>query len=196
MPHFRNIPAILAQPLFFKSIFFQKIIMKSTHKFLLTLVLIFVAIGCSKDDSWVNEQLLGVWYNKADYADEDQSRTVEWSFMDDGTMEIVNIEFKKSTSDFLGYSHLTKGNYTIKDEVLFMTNVVVYSHNFDGENYIEDAPFYLDKDSFFLKVGFGPWSNSASISFQNRNRELKLTYMGCNDFVNALCVGPITLTRK
>ncbi len=164
-------------------------------KYLLFLFLIITAYGCSKDDSWVNEQLLGVWYNKDD-ADQDQTRITEWSFMADGTLEIVNVEFKKSTGEFLGYSYLNKGSYNIKDEMLFMINMIGYTHNFDGENYIEDAPFYLDKDSFFLKEGSGPLSTSYSISFKNRNRELKLTYMGCNDLANALCVGPITLTRK
>lgn len=81
--------------------------MKTNVLYLVALFFLLFSGGCSKvDDGWVNEELFGVWFDVRDYADQDQTRTVEWSFMEDETMEIIYIEYKKSTGDFLGYSVL------------------------------------------------------------------------------------------
>tara|TARA_R110002167_G_scaffold261316_3_gene467784 strand:- start:1302 stop:1808 length:507 start_codon:yes stop_codon:yes gene_type:complete len=157
--------------------------------------LILTASGCSVDEpANLNTPLTGVWFKTVDYADEDQTRTTEWSFLEDGTLEIVYMEFEKSSGDFLGFSVLYKGDYSMGNNTLHMTNMVGYSYSFDGATYIEDATFLPNKESFFSRQGGKPYSNSASVRFRKNSKELVLTYLECNDVAD--CVGSETLYKK
>ncbi len=155
------------------------------------------AISCSdEDDSWVNDHLAGVWYVIEDSRapNKDETWTKEWSFMPNRTMEIVYIISKKSTGEFLGYSTMYKGKYSVKDNTLFIRNMRSASYNFDGENYLEDATYITDKESFRFGEEIRWFSERASVSFQKEDTELALTYLECNDTGD--CPGSETLTKK
>lgn len=168
--------------------------MKSTLSYLLVLFLFIVTISCDKEDeSKIYSDIEGVWYNQRDNSETDETSTFEWSFRNDGTLEIIYSHLKNN-SNFLGYSVLHKGNYNVNDGILYMENMMTYSYNFNGVNYVDGSSYYQDKVSFYSNTPSGPWFNSAAVSFQKRKKELKLTYLECNDTSN--CVGFETLKRK
>ena len=169
--------------------------MKSISLYFVAFSLIMGTQSCTKDDSsFENEQLVGVWYKFTDYADDDQTRTTEWTFTDDGTFEIVYIEFQKSTGEFLGYSVLYRGDFRYSANIITMNNIMGYSYSFIGDEYVENAEYLSDKESFIQRKGIGIDSNRVSISFKKSYKELLVTYIDCNDTEN--CVGSETLTKK
>ncbi len=162
---------------------------------MITFTLVLLSTSCSKDDDFVpNENLVGVWYRMTDSNDSDRSYTTEWSFGEGGILEIISKEAVLSTNEFLGYTSLSKGRYTYDDGVLDAENMLGYSYQFDGETYLDDADYYLDKESFFKRKGVAQYFNKASISFSKRNQELRITFLECND--TGSCVGSLTFTRK
>jgi len=159
--------------------------------------LVFLTPSCTKDDvGAIDENLIGVWYDVRDYADRDQTRTREWSFREDGIMEIAYLEFEKSSGNFLGYSVLYSGDYNVNGDILVMKNMIGYSYSFDGEDYLPNAPYLASKEALLSREGGDPGSHSASISYRlNGKLELVLTYFECSD-TGGNCVGSETLTRK
>ncbi len=161
---------------------------------ILVLLIVLATTGCSKDNSvYYQEQIIGTWFRTNDYADEDQTRTVEWNFNADGTMEISYLEFQRSTGDFLGYSVLQLGKFKFVDGIVYFNEQKGYSYSFDGDTWLEDAEYVADKESFFERRGDEFETFRASISIRKFNSELVLDYLDCNDIGN--CVGSETLTR-
>lgn len=158
-------------------------------------ILMFLSTSCSKEDDFAaNENLVGVWYQENESNETDRTYTTEWSFGEDGILEIVSKESVVSTKEFLGYTSLSKGRNTFDNSILDAENMVGYSYQFDGETYFDDADYYSDKESFFKRKGIAQKFNKASISFSNRNQELLMTLLECNDTGD--CIGSLTLTRK
>jgi hypothetical protein len=171
--------------------------MKATIGVSILFFLVLFQAGCTKNEINASSELTGVWFKNGDYAEEDQKRITEWDFKGNGRFEIVYAEFQKSTEDFLGFSVLYAGNYEVKDGVLHMSNMIGYSYDFDGSEFIENAAYFLERDSFFSNSGTPVRDNAASISFTDLNNKVVLTYLECNDtFTEANCVGEETLTRK
>ncbi len=74
-------------------------------------------------------------------------------------MEIVFMKFQRSTGDFLGYSYVSIGEYSLADTHISIYNVTTFSHSFDGAEWIEDAEYLSDKESFFQIEGKDLQSN-------------------------------------
>ena len=171
--------------------------MKGTLGYLLPLLLFLTYSGCSKDDTNFNNELTGVWFKEVDHADNDQKSITEWSFADNGSFEILSAEVQKSTGNFLGLSTLQKGDYVYQRRVLYMKNMLGYSYAFDGEAYIVDAEYMLDRESLLSRNGTGFSDYSASISFGKGKGKIVLTYLECNDvLISRNCIGEETLNRR
>ncbi len=150
----------------------------------------FLIMNCSSDDlDQINdEKLYGVWIEDFTIENINQLSRLEYRFNTDNTYEVLRIRIDNNTSEILGYRYRELGNFSLKGNSLFFTDIKRYTSDNNGQEEFSDI-----ENLQLVNLDFDV-SISEKIEFRNNERILAFIPPPCPP--NASCVKPPVLEKQ
>ena len=150
---------------------------------------IFDFIGCSKEDSIIQNEkhLTGIWHEEEYLSEYNRISKLQYNFRENDSLEVLRMEIEIDSRKILGYRYRTLGKYKITDDHITFYNLVSYSNDDTQGSYTEIENLQLvngsDGDSYIVTYKIEEYGN-----------KLFLIYPPCGPAEN--CIGTKILIKE